>query len=160
VAALRETLEREGGMVADEHGDTEPVVIVDPQEVGFAAKAAALLRRDGYVVVRDVLDADRLAVARAGVEKVVREMVARDPDRLGNRGSHRYTFGSAAEAFGEQGAWSVLVDPPALLEIMAEVFKGEEFQCGDIGGGDFCLPGALAFQRKHAHTSDPQCLIL
>ena len=88
------------------------------------------------VVVKDVLDEARLATVRAGVERVVREIIARDPDRLGNRGSHRYSIGSAAEAFGETAAWSALVDPPPLLEVMAAVFGDEELQCGGCTGGE------------------------
>ena len=31
----------------------------------------------------------------ARCEVVIREMVGRDPGRVGNRGSHRYSFGQA-----------------------------------------------------------------
>ena len=48
VAALRAQLEAGGGLLADEHGAQRPVEIVDPSEPGFAARAAALLRRDGH----------------------------------------------------------------------------------------------------------------
>ena len=145
VASLRALLEREAGMVCDEHGVRRPLEIVDPSVPGFAERAAKILRRDGHVIVRDVLDQARLATARQGVERVIREIVARDPGRLGNRGSHRYTFGPAAEAFGEQAAWAALIDPPALMAVMAEVFQTEAFLCGGAGGGDFALPGCEAF---------------
>ena len=103
------------------------------------------------VVVKDVLDEARLATVRAGVERVVREIIARDPDRLGNRGSHRYSIGSAAEAFGETAAWSALVDPPPLLEVMAAVFGDEELQCGGCTGGE-CVQLAL-WSRLHVVSS-------
>ena len=204
VAALRSQLEAGGGLLADEHGAQRPVEIVDPSEPGFAARAAALLRRDGHgkpkpssraawpawrqlvlsrkpspstpllaVVVKDVLDEARLATVRAGVERVVREIIARDPDRLGNRGSHRYSIGSAAEAFGETAAWSALVDPPPLLEVMAAVFGDEELQCGGCTGGECvfsfcsllssacCVPSVLssAFQQQPLPASRLRAIV-
>jgi hypothetical protein len=65
-----------------------------------------------YCVVKDVLDKERLAKIRRGCEICIREMVGRDPDRRGNRGSHRYSFGGATAHFGLQDEWSVLLDPP------------------------------------------------
>ena len=59
-----------------------------------AKRAAALLNRDGHVIVKNVLDAERLAKIRAGLEPVIRKVVELDPERLGNRGSHRYSFGN------------------------------------------------------------------
>jgi hypothetical protein len=156
VRALRALLRREAGMVSDEHGVQRPLEIVDPALPGYAHRAAALLRRDGHVVVRDVLDAARLATVRAGVERVVREVVARDPGRLGNRGSHRYSFGPAAEAFGEQASWAALVDPPVLMEVLAAAFETDAFLCGGAGGGDFVLPGALDFQHLHSDGAAAQ----
>jgi hypothetical protein len=130
VGALREQLRAHGGcgMIADQTGHVEPIEIVDPVVPGYGARAAELLRRDGYVVIKDVLDEQRLQTVRQGVERVVRQIVARDPDRLGNRGSHRYTFGPACEAFGEHAAWAPLVDPPALMEVLRHIF-GEEGVC-------------------------------
>ena len=83
VCALRERLEREAGIP-----DLE---VVDPATPGFAQRAADLLERDGFVVVKDVLDEARLEKIRQGCEVAIREMVGRDPNRSGNRGSHRYT---------------------------------------------------------------------
>lgn len=83
VCALRERLEREAGIP-----DLE---VVDPATPGFAQRAADLLERDGFVVVKDVLDESRLEKIRQGCEIAIREMVGRDPNRSGNRGSHRYT---------------------------------------------------------------------
>jgi hypothetical protein len=158
VAALRDQLRTYGdcGMIADQRGVVAPLEIVDPAVPGFAARAAKLLRRDGFVVIKDVLDEFRLNTVREGVERVVRQIVARDPDRLGNRGSHRYTFANAVAAFGEQAAWAPLVDPPALMEILAKIFGGEEFVCDGCGGGDFCLPGALDFQHLHSDGAAQQ----
>lgn len=96
-----------------------------------------------------MLDEQRLAKIRRGCEIAIRELAGRDPERSGNRGSHRYSFqdngtpGSpnAVEHFGLQDYWSVLLDPPAVLEIMEAVFGTKEFGPGGIGGGDFNTPG-------------------
>ena len=105
-----------------------------------------------YCLVKDVLDNQRLAKIRRGCEIAIRELVGRDPERSGNRGSHRYSFqdngtpGSpnAVEHFGLQDYWSVLLDPPAVLEIMEAVFGTKEFGPAGIGGGDFNTPGMTA----------------
>jgi hypothetical protein len=77
VQALREHLDANNGIVGLE--------IVDPEEV---ERAVRLFDRDGFVVVRDALDADQTAFLKAGVDEVVDDIVALDPDRTGNRGSH------------------------------------------------------------------------
>ena len=51
-------------------------------------------------MVKKVLDAERLARIKYGMDQVIRLMVETDPGRDGNRGSHRYSFGSANAHFG------------------------------------------------------------
>ena len=46
-----------------------------------------IFRRDGFVLVRDALDADQTAFLRKGVVEVVDDIVALDEQRGGNRGS-------------------------------------------------------------------------
>jgi hypothetical protein len=131
-------------------------LIVDPAVPGFAKKAARLLRRDGYVLVKDVLDVKRLAAIRSGLEQVIRKIVELDPQRVGNRGSHRYSFGNF-ESVEHQDAWAALVDPPVLMAVLAEVFETDDFICRDgTGGADFVLPGALDFQHLHSDGSGEQ----
>ena len=43
--------------------------------------------------------------------------------------------------FGLQDYWAVLKDPPAVVEIMEQVFGTKDFVCRE-GGGDFNTPGA------------------
>ncbi len=64
--------------------------VVSPDEVD---KATQLFYRDGFVAVRDVLTPSQLDYIRGGCDRVIHEMMYRDKDRLGNRGSHRYSFG-------------------------------------------------------------------
>ena len=94
-------------------------------------------------MVKDVLDEERLAKIRRGCEIAIRELVGRDPERSGNRGSHRYSFQDngqsppvgAIQNFGLQDYWSVLLDPPAVMEIMEAIFGTTEFTPGGVGGG-------------------------
>ena len=94
----------------DQHAGIPGMEVVSPATPGFAQRAAFLLGRDGvtpttappqplpaltttahaqFVVIKDVLDEERLDRARRGCEIAIREMVGRDPHRVGNRGSHR-----------------------------------------------------------------------
>ena len=59
-------------------------------------------------------------------------------------------FSQTVGALGEEPAWSVLVDPPALMPVMAAIFGTEDFTCDGVGGGDFVLPGATDFQHLHS----------
>ena len=93
-------------------------------------------------VVKDVLDDERLGHDSGGVQRLpIREMVGRDPDRSGNRGSHRYSFGSAPAHFGLQEYWSVLIDPPVLSEVLTAVFGTPDYLTGSASScGDYNVP--------------------
>lgn len=102
-------------------------------------------------MIKDVLDAERLAKIRRGCEMAIREMVGRDPYRAGNRGSHRYSFGGSTAYFGLQDEWSVLLDPPVLMEVMEAIFGTKDFvNTSGAGGGDFNTPGSTEYQHLHS----------
>jgi hypothetical protein len=145
VVELRERLIAEGGIRGLE--------LLDPSIPDCAQRAAKLFHRDGFVLIRNALDAARLETIKAGCDHVIREMVALDPERLGNRGSHRYSFGAAASHFGSAGAWSVLIDPPIVLECLEAIFESPDFSCSGYGG-DFVLPGCTHFQNLHRDMGD------
>ena len=138
--------------------------IVDPHTEGFACRAAELLQRDGYAIVRDVLSPDIVAAVQAGLERIIRGVLTHDPLRTGNRGSHRYAItASAVKHFGAQTAWAKLLDRPVLLRVLAEVFQTQNFVASNDGSpwggfhhGDFCLPGATEFQHLHSDGAAPQ----
>ena len=112
--------------------------------------------RDGFVVVSKVLDEKRLATIRRGCADTIREMVARDPQSAGNRGSHRYTFGTAPAHFGHQLEWATLIDPPRALAVLAAIFGSEDFhQTASASGGDFVLPGCVEYQHLHSCAGLP-----
>ena len=56
---------------------------------GEVERAKVLFERDGFVVVKDALDEGQLDFIRAGCDEVIREILALDKNRDGNRGSHR-----------------------------------------------------------------------
>jgi Phytanoyl-CoA dioxygenase (PhyH) len=144
VVALRAHLEAHNGLLGLE--------ITTPHEVD---RATRLFRRDGFVVVADALDADQLAFLRGGVERVVADILAVDPGRAGNRGSHRYSFG-AASTTGNQlhhPEWRMLIDLPTVTPILTSIFGSSDYMLRG-GGGDFCLPGAVEYQPLHADMGD------
>jgi hypothetical protein len=159
VVALRERLQQHAGI--------QGLEIVDPDtDPDYAARAAEQFHRDGFVIVANVLDDARLATIRQGCADTIREMVALDPEMAGNRGSHRYTFGTAPAHFGHHAAWATLIDPPRAMAVIAAIFGSEDFhQTSSASGGDFVLPGttltrlltlAAASVPMHRHP----CLLL
>ena len=126
--------------------------IVDPAEV---ERAVRLFHRDGFVVVRDALDADQLEFLRSGVAEAVDAIVALDPDRAGNRGSHRYSFGgsSSTRSMLHRPEWRMLIDLPTVTPILTAIFGSTDYVVR-AGSGDFCLPGATEYQPLHADIGD------
>ena len=107
-------------------------------------------------MVSKVLDEQRLATIRRGCAETIREMVARDPQSAGNRGSHRYTFGTAPAHFGHQHEWATLIDPPRTLAVLSAIFGSDDFlQTASASGGDFVLPGCCEYQHLHACAAAP-----
>ena len=115
--------------------------------------------RDGFVVVRDVLNSDQLAMLREGVDREIENMMALDHARTGNRGSHRYSFGGASLT-GHQvhhPEWAQLIDLATVTPILTSLF-GSKHYIARGGGGDFCLPGAIDYQPLHSDMSDQTTL--
>ncbi|MGE0624165.1 MAG: phytanoyl-CoA dioxygenase family protein [Pseudomonadales bacterium] len=119
------------------------------------ARAVSLFHRDGFVAVADVLDAAQLATIRAGCDRAIHDILALDRNRQGNRGSHRYSFGSASltGSLLHLPEWAMLVDLPRLTPIITGIFGAPTYACSG-GGGDFCLPGAVDYQRLHSDMND------
>ena len=85
VEELRRDLEANNG--------TPGLEILRPEEVDAAVR---IFYRDGFVVVRDVLTADQVKYLRRGCEREARALVSMDPNREGNRGRYRYSWGAAS----------------------------------------------------------------
>ncbi len=141
---LREHLEANNGirgLELFEPGDIESIVRV--------------FRRDGFVVVADVLTADQVDYLKAGCDQVVSEIQAVDPDGYGNRGSHRYSFGSASTTRSQihRPEWQMLLDLPPITPIVTAIFGRDDYVMRGAGG-DMCLPGAHRYQPLHSDLGD------
>ena len=154
VQALRQELEARNGMAGIDAD------IVDPAEAGYAARAAELFQRDGFVCIRDVLDARRLEAIQDGCDRIIRRIVNAEPRGYGGKGeqTHRWSFGGqAANQFGMESLpeWAVLIAPPPLEPVLRAIL-GDGYYCGGCGG-DFCLPGATEYQRLHRVSAAAPC---
>lgn len=121
------------------------VDILDPSEID---RAATIFHRDGFVCVRNTLTAEQLRFAESGAQRVIREQTEADPERKGNRGHHRYSFGY--QTFNPE--WAMLIDLPTTLPILEKIWSSPEFTCTGAGG-DYSLPGA-EIQPLHADMGD------
>lgn len=123
--------------------------LCEPHEVD---RAAALFHRDGFVVIRDALDAALLQRLRVKCECIIPEIVGRDTARGGNRGSHRYSIGSAflSGHASHEPEWAALVALPTVTPILSAIW-GDGYHVSGMGG-DFCLPGATTYQPLHSDT--------
>ena len=144
VLALREHLSANNGIKGLE--------ILKPADV---ARAVTLFRRDGFVVVGDVMTPTQVDVLAKGCIEVMREIVALDTDRKGNRGSHRYSFGGSSLTRSQlhRPEWQMLLDVPAVTQIVSAIFGSGNYTLR-AASGDFCLPGAEDYQRLHSDVSD------
>lgn len=126
--------------------------VLDPSEVD---RAVRIFHRDGFVVVRDALTIDQLAFLRSGVDHAVAEILALDPERNGNRGSHRYSFGgsSRTRSMLHRPEWQMLVDLPTVTPIVTAIFESSDYLLR-AASGDFCLPGAANYQPLHSDMRD------
>lgn len=130
---------------------------------GEVARAAAIYRRDGFVVVRDLLNADQLARFREACSRGLREMLGRpgQPDRKyvaeSGRLPHRYCYGtsSCSRHMMHEPAWAELIDLPTTTPVLKAIFATDDYLVWG-GGGDLSLPGAIEYQHLHTDGVDPQ----
>ncbi len=114
-----------------------------------------VFRRDGFVVVADVLDSEQIDFLRAGCDEVVDQVLALDPDRKGNRGSHRYSFGAVSTTRSQlhRPEWQMLIDLPRVTPIISALFGTADYLLRSASG-DVCLPGAYRYQPLHSDMGD------
>ena len=135
-----------------QHNGIRGLEIVAPTDVD---RAAQLFHRDGFVVVRDVLDAGRLSRLRAATDRALDEMLAVDPTCAAGGGAgglpHRYSFGSssASRHMLHDPAWVDLVDMPTTTPILTAIFGSPNYILIG-GGGDVVMPGAIEYQGLHS----------
>src|SRR5580692_9996544 len=150
VVALREHLRANNGLPGLE--------IVGPDEI---ERAKRIFLRDGFVVVRDLLDPDTLETMREASARVLAQILAipgfggRKYMTESGRLPHRYSYGtaSASRQLLHEPEWAAIVDLPATTPILTALFGGDDYWV--IGaGGDLCLPGAIEYQTLHSDTRE------
>jgi len=124
-------------------------------EVDEIERARNIFYRDGFVAVRNLLTAEQLGFIRNGCDRVIAEIMSLDEARAGNRGSHRYSFGSSSLTgqMSHHPEWAMLLDLPKLDAILTAIFNSEDY-ISRGAGGDFCLPGAVSYQPLHSDMGD------
>lgn len=127
--------------------------ICSPDEV---ERAARIFHRDGFVVVRDLLDRERLQQFREGSARALRQLLEisgtgkRKYMAETGRLPHRYSFGtsSASRQLLHEEVWASMIDLPTTTPILIEIFGSLDYSV--LGaGGDLCLPGAVEYQHLH-----------
>src|SRR5580704_9503196 len=150
VVALREHLRRDNGLRGLE--------IVAPDEI---ERAKRIFYRDGFVVVRDLLDPDMLATMREASARVLAQILAipgfggRKYMTESGRLPHRYSYGtaSASRQLLHEPEWAQIIDLPATTPLLTALFGGDDYWV--VGaGGDLCLPGAVEYQTLHSDTRE------
>lgn len=120
------------------------------------ATALAIFRKSGFVVVEDVLNDVQCREVLEVCNTVAKEMVG--PDRAGNRGPGRYSFGTASSTgsiLHERAIASNLLSHAGMIlhPLLCNIFCCDEgkpqFSCYS-GGGDFVLPGVEEYQPLHS----------
>ena len=119
------------------------------------ARAIDLFRRDGFVVVAEVLSEEQTQFLANGCDEVAGEILALDKERSGNRGSHRYSFGGSSLTRSQlhRPEWQMMLETPVVDELVTAIFGSPHYALR-AASGDFCLPGAVDYQPLHADVSD------
>lgn len=130
---------------------------LDILEPGDTKRAVELFRRDGFVVVANVLTPEQTQFLATGCNEVIGEILALDEGRAGNRGSHRYSFGGCSLTRSQlhRPEWQMLLDIPAVTELVTAIFGSPDYVLR-AASGDFCLPGAVEYQPLHSDVRDWQ----
>ena len=154
VVALREHLEQNNGIKGLE--------VCAPDEV---ERAVRIYHRDGFVVVRDLLDADALDRFREGSARVLKDILkipgpdGRKYTTETNRLPHRYSYGtsSASRQLLHDPVWASMIDLPTTTPILKGIFGSPDYLVTGAGG-DLCLPGAIEYQHLHADVIESHVL--
>ncbi len=128
---------------------------LDILQSGDTEQALKLFRRDGFVVIANVLNSEQTEVLRNGCNEVVDEILALDQNHTGNRGSHRYSFGGSSLTRSQlhRSEWQMLLDIPTVDDIVTAIFGSPDYVLR-AASGDFCLPGAVEYQPLHSDVRD------
>lgn len=152
VNTLREKLRKHNGI----HG----LEICEPHEL---QRIAQIFRRDGFVVVRNLLNTEQLNRWRDACAEVLQNILSfPGPDGQKyetetGRLPHRYSYGSCSVSgqMLHHPVWVGMIDLPTTLPIITEIFGSSDYNVWGAGG-DICLPGAIEYQHLHHDYVDLQ----
>jgi hypothetical protein len=118
IAALRANLEANNGIKG-----------LDILEPGDARHAVELFRRDGFVVIANALNSEQTEILARGCEAVIAEILALDQNRVGNRGSHRYSFGGSSLTRSQlhRPEWQMLLDLQVVTDVVTAIFESPDY---------------------------------
>ena len=144
VQALRAHLEAHNGI--------RGLDVLAPADIRHAVD---LFRRDGFVVIADVLNDEQTEILKRGCDEVIGEILSLDEDRKGNRGSHRYSFGGSSLTRSQlhRPEWRMLLELETVTDVVSAIFGSTDFVLR-AASGDFCLPGATGYQPLHSDIRD------
>jgi len=101
------------------------IEVIEPDDIERAAK---VFLRDGFVAIANAIQGDPLQRIQAAATRVIGEIVADDPEYVGNRGHHRYSFGNQMRNI----EWCELTDLPTILPIVEAIWDSNDFvSCGN-----------------------------
>ncbi|MDG2276628.1 MAG: phytanoyl-CoA dioxygenase family protein [Pseudomonadales bacterium] len=122
---------------------------------GEIERAVNLFHRDGFVLVENILNDEQIDFLARGCNEVIRQIVALDETYAGNRGSHRYSFGGSSLTRSQlhRPEWQMLLELDPVHEFISAFFGSSHYTLR-AASGDFCLPGAVDYQRLHSDTRD------
>ena len=150
VCELREKLRKHNGI--------HELDICDPDELD---RAATIFWRDGFVVVRNLLNTENLDRFREGSARVLSEILAPDGEAgrkyltETNRLPHRYSYGttSSSRQLLHDSVWASMVDLDTTTPLLTKLFGSKDYVV--LGaGGDLCLPGAVEYQHLHSDVRE------
>jgi hypothetical protein len=150
VQRLREHLKKHNGLTGLE--------IVEPHEI---ERAASIFYRDGFVVVRNLLNASQLHTWREASARVLKQILeicgtgSRKYVTETGRLPHRYSYGtaSASRELLHDPVWASMIDLPTTTPILTKIFGTRDYFLRGAGG-DLCLPGAIEYQSLHGDTRE------
>ena len=124
--------------------------IVDASAPGYAERAAALFRRDGFVAVSPAMSDAQLEALRAKALQVAGEIVALD-QHGGQKGVGRFMFGGSCSFSGSQmhqREFAMMAELPVVDAVLSEIWGTKAFFCTG-SGGDIAMPGS-EYQPLHS----------
>ena len=135
-----------------QHNGIKGLDVLSPKDI---ERAVARFRRDGFVVIADVLNSEQTEFLAAGCDEVAAEIVALDTENKGNRGTHRYSFGGSSLTRSQlhRPEWQMLLELPLVDQMVSAIFGSADYALR-AASGDFCLPGAIYYQPLHSDIRD------